>query len=177
MLCEKCGKRTANYHYTSNINGKVTEKHLCAQCAAAEKGAQAVGSFADLLGNFFFGNALAQPERVTVCPDCGMTLAEVSRTGLMGCPGCYKAFSASLAPMLRRMHGDASHIGRIPANAAEEVRVRRRLAEAKEELSAAVAAEEYEKAAALRDEIRALQAKAEPPKAEASEANADAATD
>ena len=32
--CENCGKNEATFHYTSNINGNVTEKHLCSECAA-----------------------------------------------------------------------------------------------------------------------------------------------
>lgn len=34
MKCEKCGKNEVNYYYSSNINGKVTERHLCSECAA-----------------------------------------------------------------------------------------------------------------------------------------------
>ena len=37
MLCQSCGKKEATFHYTSNENGKVTELHLCHDCAA-EKG-------------------------------------------------------------------------------------------------------------------------------------------
>lgn len=33
MKCENCGKYEASYHYTTNINGNVTEKHLCPECA------------------------------------------------------------------------------------------------------------------------------------------------
>ena len=36
MKCEKCGKNEATCFYSSNINGKITEKHLCSQCAAEE---------------------------------------------------------------------------------------------------------------------------------------------
>jgi len=34
MKCQKCGKNEVIFHYTSNINGNVTEKHLCSSCAA-----------------------------------------------------------------------------------------------------------------------------------------------
>ena len=34
MICQDCGKREVNFHYTSNINGCVTETHLCSECAA-----------------------------------------------------------------------------------------------------------------------------------------------
>ena len=33
MKCENCGKNEVTFMYQSNINGKVTEKHLCAECA------------------------------------------------------------------------------------------------------------------------------------------------
>lgn len=35
MKCDRCGKNDATFYYKSNINGKVTEKHLCAGCAHA----------------------------------------------------------------------------------------------------------------------------------------------
>ena len=33
MKCQKCGKNDVNFHYSSNINGCVTEAHLCSECA------------------------------------------------------------------------------------------------------------------------------------------------
>ena len=33
MKCEHCGKNEVNVVYRSNINGTVTEKHLCSACA------------------------------------------------------------------------------------------------------------------------------------------------
>ena len=33
MKCEHCGKKEATFYYKSNINGKVTEHRLCADCA------------------------------------------------------------------------------------------------------------------------------------------------
>jgi len=34
MKCQNCGKNEVNLHYSSNINGCVTETYLCAECAA-----------------------------------------------------------------------------------------------------------------------------------------------
>jgi len=34
MKCQKCGINEVNFHYTSNVNGCVTETNLCYQCAA-----------------------------------------------------------------------------------------------------------------------------------------------
>ena len=33
MKCQKCGKNEVNLHYSSNVNGAVTEAHLCSECA------------------------------------------------------------------------------------------------------------------------------------------------
>ena len=33
MTCQNCGKNEVNFHYSSNINGCITEMNLCAQCA------------------------------------------------------------------------------------------------------------------------------------------------
>jgi len=33
MKCQKCGKNEVNFHYSSNVNGCVTETHLCSVCA------------------------------------------------------------------------------------------------------------------------------------------------
>ena len=33
MKCDNCKKNDANFHSITNINGKITEKHLCSECA------------------------------------------------------------------------------------------------------------------------------------------------
>lgn len=33
MKCEHCGKNEATFYYKSNINGHVTQSHLCQSCA------------------------------------------------------------------------------------------------------------------------------------------------
>ena len=33
MKCENCGKNEVTFVYQSNINGQITEKHLCSECA------------------------------------------------------------------------------------------------------------------------------------------------
>ena len=34
MKCQKCGNPEVNFHLSSNINGCLTETHLCSRCAA-----------------------------------------------------------------------------------------------------------------------------------------------
>lgn len=33
MKCERCGRNEATFYFKSNINGQITEQHLCADCA------------------------------------------------------------------------------------------------------------------------------------------------
>lgn len=37
MKCDKCKKNEANFHKVCNINGKVSETHLCSECAKNSK--------------------------------------------------------------------------------------------------------------------------------------------
>jgi Uncharacterized protein with conserved CXXC pairs len=57
MKCEHCGKNEATFYYKSNINGNVTEHHLCSDCARelgyADSMEKSFGSFGQgLFGGF-----------------------------------------------------------------------------------------------------------------------------
>ena len=90
------------------------------------------------------------------CPACGIHLGEISQTGRVGCPECYRHFSGRLTPYIRRVHGPAAHTGRIPKSAGEHLYQKRRLAELQDALREAVTRQEFERCAELRDEIAAL---------------------
>ena len=72
----------------------------------------------------------------------------------MGCDQCYDSFKAELRPVIRRIQGSVIDKPETPAEAAK-VSPEDKLKTLKEELNKAVAAEEYERAAQLRDQIRA----------------------
>jgi protein arginine kinase activator len=77
---------------------------------------------------------------------CGLTLAEFKAAGRLGCQHDYEALRAALEPLLERIHRAVTHAGKAP----RAVRVR----EWKKQMQRAVAAEDYEEAARLRDLIR-----------------------
>jgi len=59
MKCENCGKNEVTFVYRSNINGKVTEKHLCSECAEKLGYTQKIlARNQQLMENFFGGNFL-----------------------------------------------------------------------------------------------------------------------
>lgn len=85
------------------------------------------------------------------CPLCG------AKPGDLGCPECYRFFSDELSPALYALYGKPIHRGEIPRRFDERSKRERRLAELKNELAAAVAAQEFERACGLRDALRELE--------------------
>ena len=162
MLCDKCKKNTATYHYKQNVNGQVTELHLCPVCAAesthgAFSGMDSLGSIGSLLTGAL-REAVAPVRRV--CPVCGATSADIAKSGYAGCPACYQTFSAMFAPYIAKLHGHVTHRGRIPLAAQKpedpaETR-RHQMEQLKKELDEAIQSEQFEQAAVLRDRINAL---------------------
>lgn len=90
------------------------------------------------------------------CPQCGRRYSEFQKSGKFGCAKCYAAFRQPVTTMLRQIHGTTEHKGKIPARAGEHLQKKRRLAELKQALSKAVAREDYEEAARLHKEIKAM---------------------
>ena len=62
-------------------------------------------------------------------------------------------------PLLRRLHGNQKHIGKIPARVGSHVRLKKDIERLREELQKKVAEEAFEEAAVLRDKIRKLENK------------------
>ncbi len=168
MMCERCGQREATVYLKESVNGELRELHLCAQCAH-ELGYDTVftslSPFAgigiqDILGSLFSQTAPAPAvTQGKKCSFCGMTFDELARTAKAGCAHCYKEFYRELLPSIQRIHGKTQHVGKVPRSAGEAVALRRQLETLKKQLSDAVAAQEYEKAATLRDRIREYEKK------------------
>jgi len=168
MLCERCGKKYASVHVTKIINGKKTELYLCEGCAREKSELEIPFEGKFPLQHFFSGLMSFMPagssEAVVPtsssglqCPECGLTYAQFGQIGHFGCDQCYEAFGRSLVPLLRRLHGNQKHIGKIPNRAGSFLRVRKEIERLREELQRRVAEEAFEEAAELRDKIRKLE--------------------
>lgn len=57
MKCENCGKNEVTFVYQSNINGHVTEKHLCSECAEKLGYSQRIAAHSRSVMQNFFGNS------------------------------------------------------------------------------------------------------------------------
>lgn len=121
--------------------------------------------FFDLFSDFFddaikvFAPAQQTPFPKITCPTCHMTLERFAKSGKLGCSDCYGAFRPQMVQVLKSVHGNVTHTGKVPRNASEKIKIKRELDELKAKLDAAVAAERYEDAAVLRDRIRELSKK------------------
>ncbi|NLG69660.1 MAG: hypothetical protein GX496_08900 [Firmicutes bacterium] len=166
MMCQRCGTRPATVHKVRIDNGVKTELHLCEPCARETGELQATpfgATFEELMKSFFdlpFVETGAGQETTTRaatrCPNCGLSWSDFKRLGQLGCSQCYVTFERALRPVLKRLHGATEHAGKRPRERGESLR-RRELGRLREELQEAIASEQYERAAQLRDRIRELE--------------------
>ncbi len=156
MLCQNCNQNEASVVVNTVINGVKSTRHLCSKCAS-QLGLNSLGSFNSMLNSLFAGGfGLASPESIMdkVCPACGYHFQQFRSNGLLGCDQCYDSFREELRPVIRRIQGSVIDKPDVPAEEAK-ASPEDKLKALKEELNKAVAAEEYERAAQLRDQIRA----------------------
>ena len=163
MICEKCKNNEAKVHLIKLINGEKTETWLCEGCAKEITEITFLSSltpihgasFQNILNGYFEVLNNNNKEKIEiVCKSCGLKYSEFRKTGILGCGICYDSFTDFLKPMIKRLHGDLEHVGKIPTKAGNEFIEIKRVKRLKEELKKCIIDEKYEKAAILRDEIK-----------------------
>jgi len=154
MKCDLCDNE-AVVHLTQVVNDEMKEVHLCEE-HAKEQGIDIHSpiSITDILMGLGGPQKNLPGELSLACPRCGMARDEFRKTGRLGCPECYKTFMAELTMAIKAMHHSAQHVGKIPGREGAQTRIKSNLARLQKELEAAVAREDYEKAAQLRDQIK-----------------------
>lgn len=170
MLCEICKQNEATVFITKIINESKQELRICEKCAKESEGLNISGdmtfstpfSFQNILSGLMDYISQSQPTQEhkiadPVCSNCGTTYSDFKKSGLLGCSNCYKQFNSTLKPVIKRVQGNTEHVGKIPQKSGKDILERRKLNKLKEELQKAIASEEYENAAKIRDMIRQLQ--------------------
>ena len=132
--------------------------NLCDACSK-EKGVQDPTGFAlaDLLLGIGAAEEIEKGAPAQKCPVCGFTQADFKKTGRLGCSACYLTFAEGLGSLLKAMHKGTEHIGKFPQRAHRAIELDDRMRTLTEDLEKAVADENYENAAALRDQIKQLE--------------------
>mgnify|MGYP000955025548 CR=1 FL=1 len=169
-MCEDCQKRPATVHITKIVNNEKTQMHLCEECAKQKhlsfsSGLNAFGldgsgfSVGKLLSSFFDTpeESFSNVKETQKCNRCGLTFSGFGKSGRFGCSQCYETFKDQMDPLLRRIHGKTYHVGKVPRRTGGKIRVRNEINRLKRELQEAVNAEEYERAAMLRDKIKKIE--------------------
>jgi protein arginine kinase activator len=158
MLCDVCKCNDATVFLTQILEGKMQKVNLCDACSK-EKGVQDPTGFAlaDLLLGIGAAEEIEKGAITEKCPVCGYTQADFKKTGRLGCSTCYTTFAEGLNTLLKAMHKGTAHVGKLPQRAQRTIELNDRMRTLTESLEKAVAEENYETAASLRDQIKQLE--------------------
>lgn len=152
MQCDDCKKKPASIFFKDVTSGKVSELHLCLECAQkrgiiANKKMSPVEMLQKLLRE-----KNVQDEQI-ICPVCCLSLAEFKRIGRFGCSNCINAFETGIKHLIKEIQESERHVGR-KTKPGEQKGLE--IFKLREELKKALATESYEEAAKIRDRLKSL---------------------
>lgn len=157
MVCMGCGTGDGviEIRHSSGKHSHVV--YLCEACAR-ERGIHTVPRrepdlnvlYASLLTG---GNTDRHSAEVDECTGCGTTAAEVRRSLQVGCPRCYSTFASNISTLIGKPGADPQHQGRLPRSLQTFRTLFVDREKLKSELRAAVAEEDFENAARIRDRL------------------------
>ena len=160
MKCENCGKNEVNFVYQSNINGKVEQKHLCAECAkklgymkqfAANRSMMRNFFSDDFFGDSFFGRGLLDSFSSPMSALMGRMLDNPFDDFFSDMPALT---AGPAAQQQETVKADEQPVNDDERNHYDQWR---KLNALKLEMNKAVQEENFERAAELRDEIRRME--------------------
>jgi protein-arginine kinase activator protein McsA len=159
MRCDACGAGDSLFVMVSGISR--TETRLCRACAI-EQGYLADDGESTLPQlDFILGQTDAPGDAGDSCPDCGMGSEELVGSGRLGCPGCIQYFRRPYLLSRKRRGLAVGYAGKVPrdfaglASGQGAVPVKGTLESSRllADIESAVLAEDFEKAAFLRDRL------------------------
>ena len=177
MKCERCHEAAATTAVTVRENGVEKEIYVCAACAAkAARGGKKpraakppkttvikpgdhpppfVEELVKATIGFMKGVAEAEEDERHVCPACHAKWEQVKASGRLGCPTCWRTFARKIRAGFLAAEFGPAHVGAAPAveRLSDAPSVRAVLAR---DLKAAVAREDFHRAAALKRQLDAL---------------------
>ncbi len=167
MVCDNCGSGEPVIHLTQIVNNEVKTLHLCEACGA-EQGLQPTSApenpaLTDFLAQMgeeggAGGVSVSGSTASENCDFCGLTMKSFRDSGRLGCPHCWEAFRPQLRGLVRRIHGSTRHVGKVYLSPdAAPADIEARVEGLRRKIERAIELEDFEQAARLRDEIRALE--------------------
>lgn len=158
LECSEC-KKPISTHYTEIVGKAITHNCMCSDCPVLQRRLFGVPATS-------FGGTQADNRTGLACGDCGTTLEALRVGAPLGCSTCYEVFEEPLLFELRSMgklplrlatlkKSQPLYIGRTRGEA-QEISSSMRLLALNEALNETLKREDYEQAAWLRDQIKAL---------------------
>lgn len=158
LECTECKKPIA-VQYTEIVGPMITHTCMCADCPVLRAKLQGTPHLEPIPGQAEGSTSLA-------CGNCGTTLEAIRVGTPLGCDVCYEVFNDVLLPemlaankvptrIVTNKKSAPVYIGRAPGEM-QEISPSLRLLALNEALSEMLKTEDYEQAAWLRDQIKAL---------------------
>jgi len=146
--CQGCAQTPTTY-FTLVAGGKAETYACCQGCPSLMADA--------ILPSLALGLKLTVPSPAgrSKCPACGFRWADYDRVHRFGCPTCYETHAAQALATIARIQPGLEHQGRRPFDPVADREAR--LTKARVQLQEALKVEDYEAAAALRDQIAGLE--------------------
>lgn len=163
LECTEC-KKPISFQYTEIVGDMITNTFMCADCPVLQRRLKGLPQVGGIEGKVESGTGLA-------CGNCGTTLEAIRVGTPLGCDVCYEVFDAVLLAemsaanripqrLLSQKKSVPIHIGRAPGEV-QEMSPSLRLLALNEALNEMLKSEDYEQAAWLRDQIKALTEKSQ----------------
>lgn len=158
--CRRCSK-PATLHITEIHDAQAVAIHLCDTCAReyldSDEAEAAANPAAELAAKIDELVAEGDDDINVECSNCGLSFSGFREQGRLGCPTCYDEFRADLMPLLENIHEESDHRGKRPRHNPELSAEQAELIQLRAEQKEAIAQEDYETAAQLRDRIAEIE--------------------
>lgn len=116
MQCDVCKQKKATVFLTQIVKGEMQKVNLCEACSKERGVTDPTGfALAEMLLGFAHGEKIETQPQERACPACGMPQTTFRKTGRLGCAKCYVTFGEGLDNLLKAMHKDIRHTGKVPA--------------------------------------------------------------
>jgi protein arginine kinase activator len=159
MKCDSCGENEAIILVHQTIGTETVELHLCEVCAE-KRGISAQDgkiefSVASLLNGLFDQKAESKAP-IGPCPDCGLRIDELDKSGRLGCATCATVFQDEIFSLMKKYSRGNQHRGKYPKEFLSGPALNSGRENLRELLKKALESEDYERAAELRDKLKSF---------------------
>ncbi|HCG75216.1 MULTISPECIES: UvrB/UvrC motif-containing protein [Staphylococcus] len=182
MLCENCHLNEAEVKLTVKSKDGTHEKWVCSICAQGDNpwhqahDDTSYHSHQDDIEEAFVVKQILQHlatkhginfqemafKEEKQCPTCHMTLKDIAHVGKFGCANCYATFKDDIIDIVRRVQGGQfEHVGKTPQSSHKKLAIKKQIEEKTKYLNKLIEEQNFEEAAVIRDEIKALKDESE----------------